>query len=77
MRKLLAAGFTLRQDATTEGTALFTPENELQARLALRLAGVRQSRRRNLNPAQRQAIAARVQNARRLRQPMYSGPSSR
>lgn len=41
-RKLEAAGFTVRQDGDTEGTALFNPTDGRQARLALSLAMVAQ-----------------------------------
>jgi hypothetical protein len=55
-RKLTAAGFTIRQDAETEGIALFDPSNAEQARLALRLAGVK--KRRIASPGQLAALAA-------------------
>lgn len=41
----LAAGFVLNQNAQTEGTLLFSPENEQQARLAIRLAGIKRIRK--------------------------------
>jgi hypothetical protein len=64
-RRLLAAGFTLGQDCDTEGTALFDPQNHLQARLALRLARIRAIR--TLSPEQRQKMADRMRNARRFK----------
>ena len=54
-KKLAAAHFTIRQDADMEGTALFDPANRAQARLALKLAGVR--RKRAVSAAERQRLA--------------------
>lgn len=66
-RELLTAGFTVVQDGDTEGTALFDPHNERQARLALRLARVRE--RRTLSDEQRRVLAGRMRHARRFREP--------
>jgi hypothetical protein len=38
-KKLLAAGFTVRQNGDTEGTALFNPEDKSQARFAFKITG--------------------------------------
>ena len=40
-RKLMNAGFRLKQNATTEGSLLFDPTNDEQARLALSLVRAR------------------------------------
>lgn len=69
--KLQAAGFTIKQSGASngvppkydrfgEGIALFDPENEAQARLALKLAGVRFRRHLKLTLEQRTAIARRL-----------------
>ena len=44
-RKLEAAGFVIWQDGDHEGSALFDPTNKAQARLALRVVGIRRKRR--------------------------------
>jgi len=62
--KLTAAGFSVRQDGDTEGTALFDPGNREQSRLAVKVARARP--RRNLTPEQRQAISDRLKHAREL-----------
>ena len=54
-RQCLAAGMTLHQDGETEGACLFNPDDEAQARLAIKLAGVK--RRRVMSEAQRAALA--------------------
>jgi hypothetical protein len=64
-RKLSAAGFTIRQDGDTEGTAIFDPADRKQCRLALRIAGVK--RQRVLTDEQRQAAAARLATYRAVR----------
>jgi hypothetical protein len=62
-RKTLAAsGFTIKQNAETEGTALFDPENKAQAKLAMRITGARI--RRQLSPEKRDALVRRLQAAR-------------
>ena len=71
-RRLLAAGFTLRQDGDTEGTALFDPHNDLQARLALKLARVRAIR--ILSAEQRQRMADRMRYVRRFKEPNVGKP---
>ncbi len=53
---LLEAGFTLVLDGDGEGAAVFDPENEQQARLAIRVAGIK--RRRRLSPEQRKQRVA-------------------
>ncbi len=63
-RKLTAAGFTLRQDGHTEGTLLFDPANEAQARLAL--AVIRAKRIRELSPAHRATATAVLAASRTL-----------
>src|SRR5712692_9513955 len=55
-RKLIAAGFTLRQDGHTEGTLLFDHANEAQARLALQVCRVKA--RRTASPAQLAVLEA-------------------
>jgi hypothetical protein len=57
-RTLMAAGFTVRQNGDTEGTAVFDPANGQQARLALETVRVR--KRRALTHEQRQAMAERL-----------------
>lgn len=57
-KKLVAAGFTIRQEGDAECIALFDPENKVQSRLALKLAGVRI--RRVMSPEQRIACAERL-----------------
>ena len=44
-RKLAAAGFTIWQDCDEEGSALFSPTDPTQVRLAIRLAGIKRIRR--------------------------------
>ena len=65
-QKLMAAGFTIRQDGDAEGIGLFDPANQAQARLALRLAEVKT--RRPLSPEKAEALAARLQAARAAKQ---------
>ena len=60
--KLTAAGFSICQDGEAEGIALFDPANKAQARLALRLAGVKT--RRTMSPEKAHALALRLQAAR-------------
>ncbi len=64
-RRLAAAGFEIRQDGGTEGTALFDPSNAAQAGLAIKLARIR--RRLELTQEQRQKLRDRLANARGLR----------
>lgn len=49
-QKLETAGFRITQDGEQEGGAIFDPANREQARLALKLAGVREKRK--LSPKQ-------------------------
>lgn len=46
-RKLEAVGLTIWQDGDHEGSTLFDPTNTVQARLALRLAGIKRKRRQS------------------------------
>ena len=57
-KTLLKAGFTLVQDGDGEGAAVFDPENPSQARLAIRVAGIK--RKRRLSPAQREQRIAHL-----------------
>jgi len=57
-KRLVAAGFTIKQNGETEGTALFNPEDAGQVRLAFKLARIRV--RRELSPERRQALAAQL-----------------
>jgi hypothetical protein len=68
-KTLTASGFTIKQNAETEGTALFDPENKSQARLAMKITGARI--RRQLSPEKRDALVARLQAA-RAKQPALS-----
>lgn len=61
-RKLMTlAGFQPRQDAHTEGTALFNPGDQAQSKLAIKLTGVRT----RLTPEQAKARSARLEAYRR------------
>jgi hypothetical protein len=60
-KKLLNAGFTLKQDGDAEGVALFDPEDKAQAKVALKLAGIRT---RLLSPERKAALAAQLVAAR-------------
>jgi len=64
-RKLEAAGFLVRQDADTEGVAIFDPANKHQAKLALRLVRVK-TRRQMVAPSPAQ-LAVRERFARNSR----------
>jgi hypothetical protein len=61
-KTLTASGFTIKQNAETECTALFDPENKAQAKLAMKITGARI--RRQLSPEKREALVARLQVAR-------------
>ncbi len=61
-RKLEAAGFAIRQNGDTEGIGLFDPKNSQQAKLALKVAGVKT--RRALTPERRQAMSEILAQAR-------------
>ncbi len=43
-KQLVAAGFTIKQNGDTEGTALFNPEDAAQVRLAFKLARINPKR---------------------------------
>jgi hypothetical protein len=63
-RKLMtAAGFEPRQDARTEGTALFNPEDHEQSELAMKIIGARP--KLALTPEQKRARSARLEAYRR------------
>ncbi len=53
-KQLVDAGFTIKQNAETEGTALFNPEDAAQVRLAFKLARIRA--KRVMSEAQRLAL---------------------
>ena len=57
-RAMVNAGFQVTQDAETEGCALFDPRNQLQCRLAMRVAGIKPIRR--CSAAQLSALAKGV-----------------
>jgi hypothetical protein len=60
-KRLRNSGFTLKQDADAEGVMLFNPEDKIQAKLALRFAGIRT---RQLSPERKAALAAQLADAR-------------
>jgi len=65
LRKVLeAAGFTIKQNGSTEGCAIFDPTNAKQARLALKLVGAR-TRREQRAPSVAQMAARAAFTARR------------
>jgi hypothetical protein len=70
-RTLAAAGFEIRQDGDTEGTALFDPADARQAKLALKLARVR--KRRILSEGVRRAATDRIRHARGFNHPAEAG----
>jgi len=63
-RKLLNAGFTIKQDGDSEGVALFDPEHKAQAKLAMKFAGIRT---RQLSPERKAALTAQLAAARAKR----------
>ncbi len=63
-KKLLNSGFTLKQNGDAEGVALFDPEHKVQAKLALKLAGIRT---RQLSPERKAALTAQLVVARAKR----------
>ncbi len=69
-KKLLAAGFVIRLDGDTEGTALFDPADFQQARLAIRIVGAK--RRRALTAGDRLDRAARLKRARARKSEMVA-----
>ena len=70
-KSLEDAGFLIRQNGDTEGTALFDPDNWKQARLAIKLARIRN--RKILSPEQRVIIAERLKRARESKKPSQEG----
>ncbi len=63
-KKLVNAGFAIKQDGDAEGVLLFDPTDKSQARLALKLAGIRT---RQLSPERRATLAAQLIAARATR----------
>ena len=61
-KQAIAAGMTLRQNGESEGAFSFDPENQEQAKLAIRIAGVKA--KRWMSPEQRAAKAAILATAR-------------
>ena len=57
-RRLLAAGFELKQDGDSEGTFLFDPNSDLMCRMAIKEAGIRAKNR--VTPEDRAQRAARM-----------------
>jgi hypothetical protein len=57
-KTLTASDFTIKQNAETEGTALFDPENKAQAKLAMKITGARI--RRQLSPEKREVLSKRL-----------------
>lgn len=53
-KQLVASGFTIKQNAETEGTALFNPQDPAQVRLAFKLARI--NPKRVMSEAQRLAL---------------------
>ena len=64
-RRLVAAGLRVKQDGDTDGVLTFDPENRAQARLALKVAGIK-TRRKTAPPSSAQ-LAARTAFADRRR----------
>lgn len=60
-KTLTASGFTIKQNAETEGTVLFDPQNKAQAKLAMKITGARI--RRQLTPEKREALVVRLKAA--------------
>jgi len=58
-----AAGFQSRQDASTEGTALFNPGDHEQSKLAIKITGIRP--KLALTPEQKKGRSARLEAYRR------------
>lgn len=69
--KMIAAGFTIRQDGDTEGIAVFEPTNKPQVRLALKLSGARAKRKQTPPTPAQLAARARFAEARR-KQPILA-----
>ena len=68
-RTLQAANFTIRQNGETEGIGLFNPADKAQAKLALKVAGVKN--RRQLSPEQRALLANRLATLRENRSTLH------
>ena len=73
-RKLEAVKFTICQNGDTEGIGLFNPDNKQQAKLALKLAGVKT--RRELPPERREALIQTLAAARAARQAQILAPNT-
>lgn len=63
-KKLRGAGFIVRQDGDTEGTATFDPDDGAQARLAIRITRARV--KRQASPAQLAALQKALASKRAL-----------
>jgi hypothetical protein len=75
-KTLEAAGFTIKQNGDQEGCALFDPDNPIQARLALKLAGIKTRRHiPNPSPAQLAARQKFLANAEAWRSSNKTGTS--
>src|SRR5260370_38023578 len=61
-RELAAAGFTLKQNGDTQGTALFNPEDAAQVHVAFKLARIRA--RKEMTPEARAAASERMRRIR-------------
>jgi hypothetical protein len=72
--KCVTAGTTLRQNGDAEGCLSFDPENEEQAHLAIKLAGVK--RTRNLSEELRSELADRAAHARKVREGLIKNEGS-
>lgn len=70
-RKALAAGMTLRQNGDAEGAFSFDPANPVQAKLAIRIAGVKAKRR--MTEEQKVKTAQLLVAARQRRQDTLPG----
>jgi hypothetical protein len=71
-RECEAAGMIIIQDGDTEGTLLFDPENQVQAKTAIRTVGAKQ--KRQISPEQAKAGAERLARFRET-QKTVSDPS--
>jgi len=65
-KRMLEAGFTQGQNGDAEGTFLFDPANETQAKIAIREIGARM--RREASPERRIVLAANLVKARAAKQ---------
>lgn len=54
-RRLEGAGMTIKQDAETDGVAVFDPTNKKQVRLAMKVAGIKAKRQCSLEQLARLA----------------------